>query len=198
MDISSVRLTVPRAAAGAVTRKSLVAAVRKDQRKLTYIHAGAGYGKTTLLSQIALSAERAVWATLDGENDVFSFLDILSTAIRQTFQDYGFSASEYLPFERNGNFITTLANAFISSIESYGTEFMLVLDDVHTIEAPPVRSLMACIFKYSPGHIRFCLSSREAPWQELVPLRVRGDVMELAQKDLAFTRTEMTEILGFP
>ncbi len=197
MNISSVRLTVPKAAAGELMRKGLVNAVLEDRRQLAYIHAGAGYGKTTLLSQIALCAQSSIWTILDGESDVFSFLDLLSMSIRQTFPDYDFNASEYMPFEKNGNFITILSNAFIGSIENYRKEFMIFLDDLHTIDAPQVHALIACIVKYSPEHIRFCLSSREAPWQELTPFRIRGGILELTQKDLAFTRDETENILGF-
>ncbi len=178
-------------------RKGLVNAVLENPRQLTYIHAGAGYGKTTLLSQIAFCAPSSVWAILDGESDVFSFLDLLSMAIRQTFPDYAFNASEYLPFEKNSNFITIISNAFISSIENYRKECVIFLDDLHTIDAPEVHALIACIVKYSPEHIRFCLSSREVPWQDFAPFRVRGGILELAQKDLAFTMDETAKILGF-
>jgi len=197
MEISSVRLTVPKVAAGELMRKRLVNTVLTDHRSLTYIHAGAGYGKTTLLSQIALCAENSVWVLLDGESEVFSFLDLLSLAISHTFPDYAFNASEYLPFEKNSNFITIVSNAFISSIENYQHGFMIFLDDLHTIQAPQIHALIACIVKYSPQHIRFCLSSREAPRQELAPFRVRGDVLELTQKDLAFTKDETADILGY-
>lgn len=197
MNISSVRLTVPKAAAGELMRKGLVSTVLEDRRQLTYIHAGAGYGKTTLLSQIALSARSSVWVILDGESDVFSFLDLLSMAIRQIFPDYVFNASEYLPFEKSGNFITNLSNAFIGSIENYSKEFIIFLDDLHTIEAPQVHALIACIVKYSPEYIRYCLSSREAPWQELAPFCARGSILELTQNDLAFTRDETANVLGF-
>lgn len=196
MNISSVRLTVPKAATGELMRKSLVSTVIEDRRQLIYIHAGAGYGKTTLLSQIALSARSAVWAILDGESDVFSFMDLLSMAIRQIFPDYTFNASEYLPFEKSGNFITNLSNAFICSIENYSKELIIFLDDLHTIEEPQVHALIACIVKYSPEHIRFCLSSREAPRQELSPFRVRSSILEFTQKDLAFTSDETANVLG--
>lgn len=177
MNISSVRLAVPKADSGKLLRRRLIGVIRKDQKKLTYIHAGAGYGKTTLLSQIALSAECSVWASLDGENDVFSFLDLLSMALRHTFPHYGFNATEYMPFEESSNFISVLSNAFIASIENVMRDFIIVLDDVHTIDTPQVRYLIASIVKYSPEHIRFCLSSREAPWKEFAPLRVRGTTL---------------------
>jgi ATP/maltotriose-dependent transcriptional regulator MalT len=184
VKISSVRLAVPKTAAGEIIRKKLIDQVLNSQSKIAYIHAGAGYGKTTLLSQLADSMENSVWLTLDGESDVFAFLNILSEALQQSFPDYDFTASEYLPFERKNNFITILANAFINSIEKLSKDFIIILDDLHTIEEPRTRSLIACILKYKPENIRLYLSSREAPWQELVPLRLKGSILELTQKDI--------------
>lgn len=197
VNISSVRLSVPKASAGEILRKDLIAAVLDSPKKLIYIHAGAGYGKTTLLSQVANSTEGVVWVTLDGENDVYAFLNILSEAFRQNFTDFEFNPTEYLPFEKSGNFITILANAFISCIEKYRKALMIILDDLHTLEGRQVRELIACILKYKPENIRFCLSSREAPWQELVPFRVRGSILELSRGELAFTGDEILQILGF-
>lgn len=196
-NVSSVRLAIPKAAAGEIRRTALVAAALDNSQKIVYVHAGAGFGKTTLLSQVAHAVESAVWVTLDGESDVFTFLNLLSKALRHHFAGYDFAAFEYLPFERKNNFITILGNAFISSMEQLDQDFMIILDDLHTIEEPQVRKLIACIMKYRPENIRLCLSSREVPWPELVPLRIRGGILELAQHDLAFTREESVQFLGF-
>lgn len=197
INVSSVRLAIPKAASGEIKRQRLVTAVLSNQKKIAYIHAGAGFGKTTLLAQVANSLENTVWVTLDGESDVFTFLNILSESLRQTFSDYEFTTSEYLPFEEKSNFITILANAFISSMEKLEKRFMLILDDLHTIEELPIRKLIAGIVKYMPEHIKISLSSRETPWQELIPLYVRGNILELPQKELAFTKEEAMQLLGF-
>ncbi|HYE82522.1 MAG TPA: hypothetical protein VEG39_10225 [Clostridia bacterium] len=196
-NVSSVRLTIPKAASGGIIRSELVSSVLGNKKKLVYIHAGAGYGKTTLLSQIAVSCENTVWLTLDGENDVFTFIDTLSEAVKQSFSEYEFAVSEYLPFEGKENFITMLANAFIISIEKHAKDIMLIIEDLHTTQEPQIRSIVTSIIKYPPDNIRVCLSSREAPWQELIPLRIRGSILELTQKELAFTREETAQILGF-
>ncbi len=197
IPVSSARLAAPKAVSGEITRDKLVASVFSSDEKLVYIHAGAGYGKTTLLAQIANSAENAVWVTFDGESDVFAFLNILSEAVRQVFSDFSFNPAEYFPFENNHNFITILANAFINSIEKYPTEFIVILDDLHTIEDSQIRELLAYIIKYKPDYARFYLGSREIPWQELAPFRLRGSILELTQQDLAFSRSEALLILGF-
>ena len=77
LNIPSARLTVPRAVVGEIVRSNLIDTVLNSPKKLVYIHAGAGYGKTTLLSQVANSAANAVWLSLDGENDIFTFIDVL-------------------------------------------------------------------------------------------------------------------------
>jgi ATP-dependent transcriptional regulator len=195
-DISSVRLAVPETSSDEILRTELIRSILEQHNKITFIHAGAGFGKTTLLSQVAHQVEKAVWVTLDGENDVFTFLNLLSDAIFHTFSDFQFVPVEYLPFEDRSNFITLLANAFISRIEQYANAFTLILDDLHTISDRNVRTLIVTILKYKPDHIYICLSSREAPWQELVPLQVRGHIKEFTHRDLAFSKEEINQILG--
>jgi hypothetical protein len=196
LHVSNARLSVPKAFAGEVYRRDLVKFILHSDKMLSYIHAGAGYGKTTLLSQLAKTADCTVWVTFDGENDVFSFLNTVTQALNRTFPNFLFNPSEYLPFENHSSFVTILANAFISSIEKYEKCFVMVLDDLHTIENEQIRKLISCIIKYKPDNIWFCLSSREAPWQELIPFRLRNSVLELTQRELAFTREELTEFLG--
>lgn len=195
--ISAVRITAPRAALGEILREDLVASILDSHDKITYIDAGAGFGKTTLLSQVAGSVDKVVWATLDGESDVFSILTLLGEAVRHTFPLHEFNASEYMPFESKDNFTTLLTDAFINSIEKLEKDIMFFLDDLHTVSNTQVRQLIACILKYKPENVRFCLSSREAPWHDLIPLLARGIIKEITQNDLAFTREETALFFGF-
>lgn len=76
-SISSARLSAPGAYAGEITRHELIGKALESQKKFIYIHAGAGYGKTTLLSQLADKAGKTAWLALAGENDIFSFTEAL-------------------------------------------------------------------------------------------------------------------------
>lgn len=196
-NVASVRLAAPKAASGEIVRKGLINAILGSNKNITYIHAGAGYGKTTLLSQIANSRESTVWISFDGESDVFTFANTLCDAVRLRFPDFDFTTSEYLPFEGKVNFITILANALISAVEKLAKDFIIIMDDLHTMEDPQIKKLIACIVKYKPENIQLCLSGRESPWKELVPQRVRGNVLEITHKELKFTRNEVIQILGF-
>ena len=66
-NAANVRLIAPKPFPRAILRPKLVNGVLDSPTKLVYLHAGAGYGKTTLLSQIAASCPNMVWVSLDHE-----------------------------------------------------------------------------------------------------------------------------------
>jgi LuxR family maltose regulon positive regulatory protein len=84
------------------------------------------------LSQIANSVANSAWLSLNGEDDIFTFVNTLCEAIKQSFPEFDFTASEYLPFSGKDNFVSMIAGAFICGIENIPKDFVLVLDDVHT------------------------------------------------------------------
>jgi LuxR family maltose regulon positive regulatory protein len=196
LPISSVRLSVPNAILGELPRTELVRTALANPLKHVYIHGGAGYGKTTLLSQLARASGSTVWITFDGENDVLGFMEVLAEAIRKVVSDYSFRCSEYIPFEGDENFLSILANACVSGMEKYKTDFVIVFDDLHTLENKQIRALIARIIKFRPNNLRFLLGSREAPWQELAPFLLRGGIFEITQGELAFTGEETRQFLG--
>lgn len=150
-----------------------------------------------MLSQVASLTEDIVWITLDEENDIFSFLNLVGKAIRQTFSGFDFSVSEYLPYEQADNYRTILTNALIGSIEKLEKDFMLVLEDLHTIADEQTHKFIAGFMKYLPKNIRLCISSREHPWPVLIPMQIKGNLLEITQKELAFKKDEVTQVLGF-
>lgn len=196
-NVSGTRLTIPRTLTGELLRQRLIDRIIGSDKQFIYVHAGAGYGKTTLLSQIARSSKNPIWVSLAGESDLFAFVNVVTSAIRQTITKYHFSSSEYLLFSEKGNFITILANALIVSMESMPEGMLVILDDLHTIQKEQVRELIACLMRFAPENLRLCLASREAPFPQLASLRVRGDLLELGQNDLAFTKEESDEVLGY-
>lgn len=196
ISISNARLSIPKTATGGLRRGALLRAVLESPKKLVYVHGGAGYGKTTLLAQLAGESDNAVWVTFDGENDVFSLLDVIGEALKRFFPEFRFHSSEYLPFEEEPNFISLLAGAFVSNMEKSAEAFLIVFDDLHTLANEQVRKLIVSILRYSPEGTRFFLSSREAPWPELAPFRLRGSVLEITQRELAFTKEETEAFIG--
>lgn len=196
LHIATARVTAPDAAPGEIARSELVNLIVSSACRHVFVQAGAGYGKTTLLSQVLRQFGKTVWLTLDGEADVYAFLSILTHAINQAFSAHEFKVSEYLPFEESAHFTTMLANGLISSLEELNTDLNVFLEDLHTISDRGIRLLIACMLKCSPKCIRFFLSSRDEPWLELIALRARGAILEITQREMAFTRVEADQVLG--
>lgn len=197
MEGASALLTVPKAAPGEMLRKRLTNQIEAGTGRIVYIHAGAGYGKTTLLAQLARVETNPIWLSLTGEADILAFADALCRAIRQAYPQYGFQPFECLPFLEKDNFTSILANAMIGGIEQVSDRIVLVLDDLHTVQSQEIKDFLACFLRFSPVQMRLLLGSREVLWPEFVPLSLRGQILELGRDDLAFTRQETAEVLGF-
>lgn len=197
ISAAGIKISIPSKTSDEIIRGNLTSKILRSDKKLTYVHAGAGYGKTTLLAQVCRLVDNAVWVTLDGEGDIFSFIDFLSEAIRHSFPDIQLNFSQYLPFEGKDNFITILANALISGIENISGDLTIVLDDLHTIEDQNIKDFITCLIKYKPENTSICVGSREAPWKEFVALQARGSIMEITRSELSFTFKEAAQILGF-
>lgn len=195
--ISSLRISVPKESDGEILRQMLVDKVLSSPKKLVYLHAGAGYGKTTLLSQIAHANPHTIWLTLEADNEIITFITTLSEAVRRVFPEFRFVASEFILFEGKDRFISMLASAFTASIENLGANLLIIMDDLHPITELKIREFITALIRYMPDGVRILLSSRESSWPELESYRLRGYILELNQKDFAFTPDEVVRILGF-
>jgi len=197
LNIPSVRLTYPLTTSEEISRKPLINKISSSPKKLLYVNASAGYGKTTLLAQLAKSAKHFVWLSLNGENDIFTFINTLCEAIKQSFPTFDFAISEYIPLSQKENFTDIMATAMICEIEAIPENFILIMDDLHTITAERIKNFLACLIKYLPKNIKLYFGSREEPWEDFLPYQVRGDIIMLTVNELAFTREETAQILEF-
>jgi LuxR family maltose regulon positive regulatory protein len=82
----------------------------------------------------------------------------------------------------------------LTSVPSQG-EVVLVLDDYHLVEAPPVHESVAFLLDRLPPGLRLVLSSRADPPLPLARLRARGQLAELRAADLRFTVPETAAFL---
>jgi LuxR family maltose regulon positive regulatory protein len=181
-------------------------------RKLSFISAPAGYGKTTLvlewLDQLSnLSAEnfspsRAAWLTLDeNDNDPVRFISYILAAIQRIQPGYGdgtkaLLGSAQLPPEEI--ILTTLLN----EMDAISGVFFLVLDDYHSIHTPDIHQQVAFLLEHQPAHMHLVLVTREDPLLPLSRLRAGGDMVEIRQEDLRFSPEEcakfLQDVMGIP
>jgi ATP/maltotriose-dependent transcriptional regulator MalT/DNA-binding SARP family transcriptional activator len=175
----------------------------KDYR-LTIVQAGTGYGKSTALAALAKEeAYPVVWYRLDAEDaDPLLFLLHLLSGFSITLPDFSEAPLALLEdWERSSGDPpwATVVDVLINELVSYlnGPVF-LVLDDVHHIanSVEPLRTLNRLIGR-APDDLHPILATRyPLKLPSLIDWRVRGQVLEIGQEELAFTSEEIAALFG--
>jgi LuxR family maltose regulon positive regulatory protein len=179
--------------------------------KLTLISAPAGFGKTTLISEWVAGCERPVaWLSLDeGDNDPTCFLAYIIAAL----QTLALSKVEGIAARQSpiGNIgegvlgvlqspqpppIEPILTSLVNEITTLPTNFVLVLDDYHVIEAKPVDEALTFLLEHLPPQMHLVIATREDPRLALARLRAQGKLTELRAADLRFTLSEAAGFLN--
>lgn len=195
--ILATKLYVPPPRQRAVARPRLFQRLDEGSlRKLTLISAPAGFGKTTLVSEwIAASAPSVAWLSLDtGDSNAARFLTYLSAALGQIAPD----ASEGVldAFVSSNTHDEEFLTALINEIASFTDDFVLVLDDYHTIDSVDVHRSLSFMLENLPPQMHVIITTREDPPIPLARLRARGQLTELRAADLRFTPDEAGQFLS--
>jgi LuxR family maltose regulon positive regulatory protein len=166
-------------------------------RRLTFVSAPAGSGKTTLVSAWLHGVQRpCAWLSLDeADNDPSRFLAYL-VAVLENLDPSPESA------DRIGRSVESLLEAspsplaepvltfLINDIDAIGAPFVLVLEDYHAISTPAIHSAVAFLLERQPPHAHLVIITRHDPPLPLSRLRGRDQVTEIRQDDLRFSREE--------
>ena len=192
----ATKLHVPRPRPGFLSRPRLLERLTEGTaRELTLICAPAGFGKTSLLGDWARHSRQPVaWLSLDGGDSdparfwryVAAALDELRPGIRQRV-DALFQGAQPPP----ETVLTTLVNELVEGPE----KVVLVLDDYHLVEAPPVHDSLTVLLERLPPQLRLVLAGRADPPLPLARLRASGQLIELREADLRFTPEEAAALL---
>ena len=193
----ATKFHVPRA--GFVPRPRLLARLAEGVgRGVTVVCTPAGFGKTTVLANWARgSRRRAAWLSLDaGDNDPARFWRYVAAALARARPGIDASVVALLrgPQQPLLEAVATAVINELTSVPSHG-EVVLVLDDYHLIEAPPVHESVAFLLDRLPPGLRLVLSSRADPPLPLARLRAGGQLAELRAADLRFTVPETAAFL---
>jgi LuxR family transcriptional regulator, maltose regulon positive regulatory protein len=193
----ATKFHVPRA--GFVPRPRLLASLAEGVgRGLTVLCTPAGFGKTTVLADWARrSRGRVAWLSLDaGDNDPARFWRYVAAALARARPGVDAPVVALLrgPQQPPLEAVATAVINELSSLPGEG-EVVLVLDDYHLVEAPPVHDSVAFLLGRLPPGLRLVLSSRAEPPLPLARLRARGQLAELRAGDLRFTVAETAAFL---
>jgi LuxR family maltose regulon positive regulatory protein len=179
--------------------------------RLTVVHAGPGYGKSTALASLSDQGFPLCWYSIAGEdNDPLVFLLHLIHSCRSQLPET-FDGSLAL-LERQSDPLARTAtrpgaggpadwNAVVDALindllEALAGPTMLVLDDYHVVSAAPIiATIVDRLVSYAPEELHVILSGRYPPsLPGLVAWRARGELLEIDARELAFTADEVSAL----
>lgn len=172
-----------------------------DEYRLVIVQGGPGYGKSTALAALADAGLPVAWYHLDNEDtDPFVFLLHLVHSWRTAVPALSDAPLARLEeWERNGRAAPwpLVVDSLINEITALAEEpMLLVLDDVHHLNAAsqPMQILDRFI-SHAPNQMQIILATRyPLKMPNLVSWRVRGELLEIEQAELAFTASEVDRL----
>lgn len=197
IPILSTKLYIPPPPPMAVLRPRLAERLNDIlHRKLTLISAPAGFGKTTLVSAWIASCNCPVaWLSLeDGDNDPVRFLTYVVSAIQTIDPHIGETLLTTLQSSQPPP-IDSILVALLNELTAIKSNFVLVLDDYHVLDAPSIDHALTFLLEHQPTQMHLVITTREDPQLPLPRLRARGQLTELRAVDLRFTSTETSDFL---
>ncbi|QSE89820.1 protein kinase [Rhodococcus pseudokoreensis] len=196
----STRFRPPTPTRQLVERRHLLDTLRAGQRRrLTVIHAPAGFGKSTLAAQWGdvLTGEgvSVAWLTVDhDDNNVVWFLSHLVEAIRrvrstlarnlvQALEEHGDEAEQYV------------LSSLINEIHARDERVVVVIDDWHRVTDATTRGALGFLLDNGCHHIQVVVASRTRAGLPMSRMRVRDELVEIDYTALRFDDNEARSFL---
>jgi LuxR family maltose regulon positive regulatory protein len=181
-----------------VPRPRLAAQVgRARDATLTLVSAPAGFGKTTVMADLARSIPdaRVAWLSLEpSDDDPSTFWTYAIEAIERAAPGITHGAGAILaggPASIDAA-LTTLLNGLAGA----EAELFLLLDDVHVIESVALRDQIAYLLEHLPTRAHVVMGTRADPALPLARLRARGALVEVRANELRFSEFEAASYLA--
>ena len=196
-SLLSTKLHVPPTPHGLVPRPRLVRHLNGGlQGKLVLLSAPAGFGKTTLLSEVLDGIDCPVaWLSLDkGDNDPNLFWTYFVVALQGIEPDLGENSLTLLR-SPDAQHIESVLTVLINQIANLSHQLTIVLDDYHEIKNEEIHHGLAFLLEHLPPQACLVVSSRVDFTFPLARMRGRGQLIELRADDLRFTLAETTSFL---
>src|SRR6266508_274865 len=198
IPISKTKIIVPHRRRELLSRPRLLESLKSLlDNKLLLLSAPAGYGKTSLLIDLANSVEMPVcWLALDLlDRDPQRFLAYLIASLAEQFPDVGetsrYQLNRLKSIEQDAeSILVMLTNELYDHVEN---DYILILDDYHLLDdVPVIDDLVNRFLQLVDENCHVLLSSRTLPTLNDVTLMVaREQVAGLSYAELAFVPREV-------
>lgn len=205
IPISKTKIIPPSRRPQLLLRKRLLELMYEAlDKKLTLISAPAGYGKTSLLIELAHDEGnewKICWLALDElDREPQRFAAYFIASLNQQFPAFGNQSNDVLDnmksFDQDmERLLVTIINELL---EHTAGLFVVILDDFHLVEdVPSIRSFINRFLQLMPENCHVVISSRRlSEFPELTLLIARGQASGLDFSDLAFQAEEIQELIA--
>ena len=198
IPISKTKIVVPHRRPELLSRPRLLESLQSLlDNKLLLLSAPAGYGKTSLLIDLADSTEMPVcWLSLDPlDRDPQRFIAYLIASLAERFPGIGETSrlqlNQLTSIEQEAeSLLVTLTNEIYDQVED---DFLLIIDDFHLLDdVPLISTLLNRFLELIVENCHIILSSCTLPALDDVTLMVaREQVAGLSHAELAFIPREV-------
>jgi len=159
------------------------------QKRVTVLTAGAGYGKTYLLSYWASAKDSNVcWLSLgDDANSPLRFWEYFIASVHEGYAEFPVEKPEALMQEKE-----SFLNKLINSLAELPSG-VLIMDDVHTIDNDELLEALRYLCLNLPENFHLILSGRELRFS-LAKLAAEEELCVIGKDELAFSREEISAL----
>src|SRR5215208_6437834 len=201
LPISRIKVRIPYRRRELITRTRLIDALYDQlEKRLLFIVAPAGYGKTSLLVDLAQQSELPVcWLSLDSlDQEPQRFLRYLIAAIAERFPHFGrdsLAALESMTSieQDEERLLVTITNEINAQINEH---FILVLDDYHLVAGVAfIDHVISRFLQLTGEYVHLILATRNLPNLPGAPLMIaRNQVGGLSFEELSFYPEEIQQL----
>ncbi|WP_185907837.1 BTAD domain-containing putative transcriptional regulator [Psychrobacillus soli] len=198
LTIIMSKLTPPIPSSFYMRRSSLIKKLKtSNHQKLTLLHSGAGFGKSSALAQYYTDTkEMFSWYTITEEDDdIFPFLRQLVHSIQKIIPSFGENLMErdLLSMYPKETELINWYSLFSNELSQIDETFSIVLDDYHLVDHVfSINYIVEKIIEFLPPKIHLVVASRIRPkWSILLKLKLKGQLAEITEADFVFSEEEI-------
>lgn len=188
----STKLAPPRLPRRLVHREDVLRMLELGvERKLTVLHAPAGFGKTTVLvdwrERLLATARLVAWITLDADdNDPNQLVAYLKSALGEALSQHGINIPELQSEDEIAPPKVALIS-ILNALNSISSPVTLILDDVDRICDGPILDLLTFFILHAPVTMQFVMATRTDLPLALPYLRAQDELVEIDAKSMLFS-----------
>ncbi|MDA1329753.1 MAG: hypothetical protein DWG76_01225 [Chloroflexi bacterium] len=200
MAILLTKVRPPQRRKDILRRVRLVDTIHQNlHRKLTFVSAPAGYGKTTLLVDFASDVDAIVcWYLISpGDNELIQFSKHIVAAFQQQFPEFGQELDQVLNSAGESADPGSIAAELINEIEKHVGDFcVLILDDYHLAgENEQIIDFLENLLEHLPDQLRILIGSRSVYGIPTANLYVRDELVTISAEELRFRADELQKLV---